>query len=152
MVPKTCPDHYTGVTPVGGWIAIGVIAVFALRAMLRSVTASADGVRIRGLIRTHILGWPEIDHFSLGRLGLYPAVGIVHPKRGKPLAMSAIEVAKLSTAQGRANAEAMIAELNQLLAEHRGGDEPRAETRAAGGLAGAASEGSGSGDCGCSAG
>jgi hypothetical protein len=45
--------------------------------------------------------------------------------------MSAIEVAKMSTAKGQENAQAMIAELNQLLAEHHGGNEPHAETRAA---------------------
>jgi hypothetical protein len=57
-------------------------------------------------------------------------VGIVHPKRGRPRAMSAIEVAKMSTAKGQDAAQAMIAELNQLLAEHHGDDKPYAETRA----------------------
>jgi len=44
--------------------------------------------------------------------------------------MSAIEVAKMSTAKGQDNAQAMIAELNQLLAEHHGGNKPHAETPA----------------------
>jgi len=44
--------------------------------------------------------------------------------------MSAIEVAKMSTAKGQDAAQAMIAELNQLLAEHHGDDKPYSETRA----------------------
>jgi hypothetical protein len=106
------------------------LAVYVVRIMRWSVTADTDGVRVRGLVRTHALSWSEIDHFSLGRLGLYPAVGIVHPTRGRPRAMSAIEVAKMSTAKGQDNAQAMIAELNQLLAEHHGGNKPHAETPA----------------------
>ncbi len=106
---------------IGGWVAIVVIAAFAIRAALWSVKVGAEGVRIRGLVRTHMLSWSEIDHFSFGRLGLFPAVGIAHRKRGRPLAMSAIEVSNVSNAKGRAGAQAMITELNQLLMEHQGG-------------------------------
>lgn len=112
-----------------GWIVIVGLAAYVVRVVLWSVTAGTDGVRICGLVRTHVLSWSEIDHFSLGRLGLFPAVGIAHRTRGRPLAMSAIEVARMSTVKGRADAQAMITELNRLLAEHGGGDGSRAETR-----------------------
>jgi hypothetical protein len=110
-----------------GWVVVGFLAILAIRTALWSVTASADGVRVRGVIRTRTLRWSEIDHFSLGRLGFFPAVGIAHRKRGRPLAMSAIEVTKMSTVKGRAGTQTMITELNRLLAEHHGSGEPRAE-------------------------
>lgn len=115
------PQSSSAGAKVIGWIVVGVVAVLAGRALLWSVTASAGGVRVRGVVRTHRLDWSEIDHFSLGRLGVFPAVGIVHRKHGRPIAMTAIEVAKMSTRKERANTEAMIDELNLLLREHQVG-------------------------------
>jgi hypothetical protein len=103
-----------------GWVIIGLLAILAIREALWSVTVNAEGIRIRGVIRTHRLNWSEIDHFSLGRLGVFPAVGIAYRKQGQPIAMTAIEMAKMSTGKERAKTEAMIEELNLLLREHQG--------------------------------
>lgn len=108
-----------------GWMVIGLLALLAVRQALWSVTATAEGVRIRGVIYTHRLGWSEIDHFSLGHLGLFLAVGIAHRKQGRPLAMTAIELAKITTSKERAKTQGMIDELNLLLREHQASSELR---------------------------
>lgn len=115
-------------TGIAWWTAIGFFAILAVRLALVSVTANSEGVCIRGFVRTRRLGWSEIDHFSLGRLGLFPAVGIAYRKQGRPIAMTAIELAKVTTRKERAITQGMIDELNQMLAEQQAGGDPRVLT------------------------
>ena len=102
-----------------GWVFVALLVLLVVRALLWSVRTDIEGVRIRGMLRTHRLRWAEIDRFSLGRHGLFPVVGIAHRKHGRPLAMSAIEVPKMASDRGRDNTEAIIAELNRLLVEQQ---------------------------------
>jgi hypothetical protein len=93
----------------------------AARALAVGVRVEATEVVIRGMLRTRRIPWSELDGFSFGATGLFPAVGIARLTNGKQLAITAISTGRVARPQARARAEAVVAELNKLLAERRSG-------------------------------
>ncbi len=100
---------------VFSWVAAVVFAAACVRALLVGVCIRDEGVRIRGVLLTRTLKWSEIESFSFGPLGIFPAVGIVHVKAGRPVPITAIAVGRVATRVARRQAEELIAELNDAL-------------------------------------
>ena len=99
------------------FIAAGVLAAMAARGLTLGVRVGATGIVIRGMLRTRRVLWSELEKFSFGATGLFPAVGIARLVDGRQFAITAISTGPVARPQARAKAEAIIAELNQLLRE-----------------------------------
>lgn len=110
---------------IAGLLLAAIMLVLVVRALRWSVVVSAEHVQIRGLMRTRTVSWVDIHHFSVGRLGFYPRVGIAHLDTGKRVAMTAIETPRASALAGKTTAEEMINELNRMADERRGGPVAR---------------------------
>jgi hypothetical protein len=71
------------------------------------------------MLRTRRVPLSQVEGFSFGATGLFPAVGIARLANGKQLAITAISTGRVARPETRARAEAVIAELNELLADKK---------------------------------
>jgi hypothetical protein len=97
------------------------MVAFSIRALNLGILATKDQIRIRNLFITRWVQWSEIEGFSFGQLRLFPAVGIVTLRDGRKMAITGISYGRAARKGVRANAASQIAELNQVLEEHRAG-------------------------------
>lgn len=110
---------------IGGVIfsyaAAGVLAAGAIRMLFFvGVQVEQDAILIRGILHTRRLAWSQLQSFSFGQKPPFPAVGIANLRDGRKFAITAISTGRIARAKTRAHAEALIANLNQLLSEHGG--------------------------------
>ena len=96
-----------------------LLAALSVRGILAGVRVEQDAISIRGILSTHRVPWSELDGFSFGPLGMFPAVGIARLRDGRELAMSAISTGRVDSPRARLVAETLIAELNRQLEQHR---------------------------------
>jgi Bacterial PH domain len=104
---------------VFSFVAAAVLAVRTFRAWLAGVEVQADRVSIRGILRTRRIEWADLQCFSFGSCGVFPAVGIAELRDGNRLPITGIATGRVARNRTRAQAEAVIAELNQVLAQHQ---------------------------------
>lgn len=95
------------------------LALLSVRGLLAGVRVERDAIAIRGMLSTHRVPWSELEGFSFGPLGMFPAVGIARLRDGRELAMSAIATGRVDSPRARLVAETLIAELNRQLEQHR---------------------------------
>jgi hypothetical protein len=107
--------------PVGlivfGFILCGLFLVPALREPLHGVVVTRTEVRIRNIMRTHVVSWDEIERFDLAKYDPWPKIGVAILKTGKRLPMVGVQW----TPVGR-SAENTVAALNEKLAATRAQD------------------------------
>ncbi|HMS61259.1 MAG TPA: PH domain-containing protein [Solirubrobacteraceae bacterium] len=70
-----------------GW----VLAWMVVRAGWTGVQVNDHGVRIRNQLRTRDIPWAEIERFSVGTAGIFPAVGLVHLTDGSTVPIFGIQ-------------------------------------------------------------
>jgi hypothetical protein len=93
-----------------GFILCGVFLVPALREPFHGVVATSTEVKIRNILRTHMLSWNEIERFELARYDPWPRIGVAVLKAGRRVPMVGIQAARRSRL-----AEETISALNQEL-------------------------------------
>jgi hypothetical protein len=118
MVVSGVFAHRTGAA-VFSYVSALVLAAATARAQFFvGVRVEPDFILIRGVLRTRRVMWSELQGFSFGPIGIFPAAGIARLRDGRRFAITAIATAAVARRQARSNAEALIADLNRLLAEH----------------------------------
>ncbi len=107
VLPTTIPKALV-------FLAAACLAALTVRAVLAGVRVERDRIVIRGLLETTSVPWTQLEGFSFGALGSFPAVGIARLRDGRELAMTAISTGRAGSPQARIEAEAVVAELNRL--------------------------------------
>lgn len=97
----------------------GVLAVLTVRAWLAGVEIDGARVSIRGILRTRRVARTDVQCFSFGKCGVFPAVGIAELRDGRRLPITAIATGRVARKGTRVHAEAVITELNEALAKHQ---------------------------------
>jgi hypothetical protein len=98
--------------------------LIAWRAWVTGIHVEADGVKVVGFLLSRRFRWEEIDHFAVLPLGGYPYVGHVVLHDGRQVGTYGIGAPgrpKSKAEQFRLRVQRPVDELNQLLAEQRGG-------------------------------
>lgn len=93
--------------------------MFSIRTFTLGVYVTKDRVRIRNILITRWVPLADVEKFSFGQLRVFPAVGIATLSDGRKLAMTGIAVGHGARKRARGNAASVVAELNDLLKEHR---------------------------------
>lgn len=88
------------------------------RMALAGIYATQEGIEVRNILSGFVLGWDEIDRFTIGRWKLLPYVCLIHLHDGQVLHAAGIEE-KTNFANG--SAEENARELNRELASRRQG-------------------------------
>jgi Bacterial PH domain len=89
----------------------------ALRESFHGVVVTGSQVRIRNIMRSHVLGWDEIERFELARYNPWPKVGVAVLESGRRVPMTGVQFA-LATRF----AQDTVVALNTRLAAMRGRD------------------------------
>ena len=96
-----------------------VIITFALgRLAWSAVFAAHDSIRVANIFRTFDICWQEIDHFDLGRSGIFPAVCRIHKKDGSVVRAFGIQESNYSAMRKLSAAKQMVEDLNRELTAH----------------------------------
>lgn len=112
-------SHSTTVGRAVAFVGAGLMIVFSTRAFTLGVYVAKDRVRIRNLLITRWVRLADVEKFSFGQLRVFPAVGIATLSDGRKLAMTGIAVGRGARKRARVNAASVVAELNDLLKQHR---------------------------------
>lgn len=104
------------VVVVPGW----AFALAATRASTMGVRVSAEGIRVRNLLRTRDVGWDEIAGFSMGRTTLLPVVGMLELVDGSSIPISGIQPRNILFFPGDRAAHQLVEQLNTELVAQRG--------------------------------
>jgi hypothetical protein len=83
----------TGVTATARlifFLIFSAIAMLTGRMAFSGVRVSREGVFVRNPLRSHRVPWARFIEFSLARWGLYPDVGQVRVREGKPIYIAAL--------------------------------------------------------------
>lgn len=106
---------------------VGMLFVFAIIALVptlrepfHGVVVTSTQVRVRNIMRTHVLSWDEIERFELAKYDPWPKIGVVILKSGRRVPMVGVQWAVLSKF-----AENTVVALNERLATMRDGQEPK---------------------------
>lgn len=106
---------------VAGYVAAALLLTAAIRAFfLVGVQIGQESIVIRGVLTTRRVAWSDIQGFSFGACSVFPNVGIATLRSGRKLPITAISTGTVTVPAIRANAEGLIARLNERLAEHQG--------------------------------
>lgn len=101
-------------------VSAGLIAVVALRGVRAGVRIEPDWIRIRGVFRSRAVRWSDVDRFSFGPLGIFPAVAIAELRDDRRIPIAAIAAGRRAKAGTVSRANALVGELNRALdAYHR---------------------------------
>lgn len=102
------------------FILFAICLVPTIRCPFYGVVITDTKVRVRNILRTHVLRWDEIDRFEYEKYDPWPLIGVVWLKNGRRVPMGGIQWALLSKF-----AENTVAALNERLATMRDGQEPK---------------------------
>ncbi len=89
-----------------------IFSVPAVRSLVYGVVITGTQLKIRNIMRTHVLRWDEVERFELARYDPWPRVGVAVLKSGRRVPMVGVQWAPLSRF-----AEKTVAGLNERLAE-----------------------------------
>jgi hypothetical protein len=103
-----------------GFIMCAIFLIPTLREPFHGVVVTPTQVRVRNIMRTHVLSWDQIERFELAKYDPWPKIGVVVLRGGRRVPMVGVQRAPL----GRF-AENTVAALNERLAGIRDGKEPR---------------------------
>jgi hypothetical protein len=125
LIDLGATTHSTSSTSTAGrifaFVWAGLLIASSIRVVNLGVLVTEDHLRIRNFFITRHLQWSEIEKFSFGQLRIFPAIGIATLRDGRKVAITGISYGRTARKGVRANAASVIAELNQLLDERRGG-------------------------------
>jgi hypothetical protein len=99
-----------------GFSALLMVAflLVALREPFHGVVVTNSQVRIRNIMRTHVLGWDQIERFELAKYDPWPKIGVAILKTGRRVPMVGVQWAPLGQF-----AENTVMTLNRKLAATR---------------------------------
>jgi len=115
LVKVPSPAATVGVIILPGWL----FAALLVRAGWMGAMPTPTGVRVRNLLRTTDIAWPQVERFSLGQTQMLPAVGRVHLVDGSVVPISGIQPRNILFFPGDESAGELIKRLNAELAERR---------------------------------
>lgn len=103
-----------------GFSALLMVAFLApaLREPFHGVIITPTQVRIRNIMRTHVLSWDEIERFELAKYDPWPKIGVAVLKTGRRVPMVGVQWAPVSRF-----AESTVVALNERLSALRGSQE-----------------------------
>jgi hypothetical protein len=99
------------------FVLAAAFLVAVLRVPFHGVVATAQGVRIRNVWRTHVLRWDEVERFESGVYAPWPWAGIAVLRNGHRIPIVGIQRGAI----GRSTEKA-VAALNERLAAARAAD------------------------------
>lgn len=79
-----------------GFVLFAIFLVPAARCIFYGVVVTESEVRVRNILRTHVLAWDEIDRFELTKYDPWPLIGVAVLKTGRRIPMAGIQWALLS--------------------------------------------------------
>jgi hypothetical protein len=98
-----------------GFIWCAIFLVPTLREPFHGVVVTSTQVRVRNIMRTHVLDWDQIERFELAKYNPWPRIGVVALKGGRRVPMVGVQWAPLGSF-----AENTVAALNERLATMHG--------------------------------
>lgn len=90
-----------------------------LRFPFNGVVATDGELRVRNILKTHVLRWDQVERFELTRCDPWPRVGVVVLTNGRRIAMSGVQAVPYEWSPATKFAKRTVAALNQQLAVHR---------------------------------
>ena len=100
------------------FLVVGVaVGAFGVRGALSRVVVTHEGLLVVNPVRRHWSSRTDIEHFSLGRWGVLPRVGIVELRDGARVGMWALAARNPAVSPKDPEVDAMVDLLNRWLAE-----------------------------------
>jgi membrane protein YdbS with pleckstrin-like domain len=87
----------------------------AVRYPWHGVVATTKEIKVRNILKTHVVRWSEIDRFELTRHNPWPRVGVVALKSGKNIPMTGIQAVPYERSPITKFAMKTVAALNEQL-------------------------------------